>query len=748
MTEKLGFPGGIGIGETAIAPAKTAARRVSRGELAAASGRWRVAAAAAFEREMERGRGALWLPVAFALGILLYRALPREPALPALAAGLAAAIVAAWRARHAVGAFRLLLMLCLVAAGATAMKIRTDLVSTPMLAADWTGELTGWVERVEPTGPNSRRLTLRVRTMEEVSAEATPGRVRVTMRARMDHPRVGDGLGGLVSLQAARGPVVPGGYDFDRAAFHEGIGASGFSYGAMRPADLDPPPPGLRLAMPLEDLRRRIGLRIETALPGPTGEIANALVTGERGGIPAPLEDALRDSGLYHIISISGLHMALVAAVAFGAIRGTLALFPAIALRRPIKKWAAAGALVVTTLYLALSGAEVATQRSYVMLAIMLVAILLDRRAFSVRNVAVAAMIVLLVQPEALFTASFQMSFAATLALVAGFEAIADRNRERDRFTPPRGRLAGWIGRWLAFALVTSILAGLATAPFSAFHFQRTAPLSLLANLAADLPVAILVMPPALAAVALMPFGLEAPALWLMDLGLQAVLRIAEAVARWSGESGLVPMFSTTALLLIVAGLLWLSLWRESWRLAGFVPIVAGVILAAAAPRPALIVAPSGEAAAVRGPDGGFRTLAAGAASFETEIWLRSDADPRAVRDASLRDGVLCDPLGCMTFAADGSRVALVLDRRAFAEDCRRAAIVISALDAPRGCAAPLIIDRAVLRTGGAVALYSSPGVTRSSPGVTGTPAATANYRLVPALPFLRRPGMPPAASQ
>ncbi len=247
----------------------------------------------------------------------------------------------------------------------------------------------------------------------------------------------------------------------------------------------------------------------------------------------------MRASGLGHVLSISGLHMALVAGSVFWLIRALLALSPRLALTRPIKKWAAAGALAAATFYLTISGSNVATQRSYVMLAVILCAVMIDRRAITLRNVAIAALIVLILEPESLLTASFQMSFAATLALVAGYEALRDR---ADR-TLSLANLAdrGLAGRlWFSAhgLFLTSLIAALATTPFAIYHFQRAAPLALLANLAAMPVVGLLVMPAALFAVILMPLGLESLALVPMSWGIDWFVRVGEVVAEWSAGLG------------------------------------------------------------------------------------------------------------------------------------------------------------------------------------------------------------------
>ena len=707
--------------------------------------RFRSWLGATFEREVERGRATLWLPVLFGVGILVYFGLPREPSAVALVLVSAAAIAATIAGRRHAAMFRFWLAVAALLAGTTVMKLRTDMVAAPIVAGDYTGTLTGWVEEIEQMSANTRRIVVRVASLEDMAADETPYRVRITVRARFDDVRVGSGISGLVALQSPPAPVMPGGYDFGRELFYEGIGASGFSYGAPDIVDIGPVPFGIRLKIPIANLRAAVGDRIETALPGDTGEIANALITGDRQGIPDETTEALRQSGLGHMLAISGLHMALVAGAVFGFLRGLFALSPNLALKRPIKKWAAAGALAAAAFYLVLSGASIATQRSFIMMAVMLVAVLLDRRAFSVRNVAVAATIVLFLTPEAILTASFQMSFAATLALIAGFEVIAERRRQRLAIGPPAERtLARTIFYWIGGLLLTSILAGLATAPFAAFQFNRTAPLSLIANLLAVPALSLLVMPMALVAVVLMPFGLEGPPLGVADFGISYITRVADNVAAWTGSAGLVPTAPVASLLLVSLGLVWLCLWRQRWRLAGLPIIGLGLVVAAFGPHPDLLVTEEGETIAVRGADGRYHVAGASAA-FEIDTWLRADADPRAANDPSLEEGTFCDPYGCTALVGDsGLRAALSLSLSGLAEDCRLAAIVVTAEDAPADCAAAVIIDRQALAQGGAHAVY----VDYQRGRRTGLPHRHHAAGRAPALDAAARAAMSPSRSR
>jgi competence protein ComEC len=665
-----------------------------------------------FEREMEAGRGFLWLPVLFGAGILVYFALPAEPSLFALGAAAAFAWIAARRLRQRIAAFRLAVALAMLVTGAATIKLRTEMVSAPVLDRERTAEITGWVAAREAVARGGARLRLQVHSIEDLPAPSTPSAVRITVRSRSEAAAVGDALTVLARLRPPSGPVMPGGYDFARADFYDGIGAVGFAYGAARPAEIGPPPAAVALAKPVADLRETIRWRVLAALPGDRGNIAAALIMGDQRGISEAIHEAMRASGLGHILSISGLHMVLVAGSAFWLIRALLALSPSLALRRPIKKWAAAGGLVVAVVYLFISGAAVATQRAFVMMAVMLLAVLADRRAISLRNVAIAALIVLIIEPESLLTASFQMSFAATVALVAGYEAIRDRLGGSSRLAAPQ---APWPAAqlWLSARglVITSVLAALATTPFAIYHFQRAAPLALLANLAAMPVVGLIVMPAALFSVIAMPFGLEAVPLTVMGWGIEWVVEVAAVIAAWSEGWGLLRAPPASALLLAVAGFLWLALWRERWRLAGFILMLAALPLALLDPRPDILVDASGRTVAVRDAAGRYAVIGTREARFAVAYWLRADGDARTVDD-DLSAETACDALGCTATLADGSKVAVALSQAAFADDCRLARVVVSGRRAPAYCGgSALVIDRSVLDAGGAHALYLDAGV-------------------------------------
>jgi competence protein ComEC len=440
----------------------------------------RLFAAIARQLEAEQERWFLWLPVLFGAGIALYFALPAEPlTLVALMPAVAALALHLAGPRGGVAG---LVTAALLAAtlGVAAAKLRTEAVRAPVLQSQLQGqpqghgralEVHGRLELIEPRAGKGQRLTIRVTALEKHEAHAWPARVRVVTRAENAALKPGDAVRLRATLNPPPGPSLPGDYDFARAAWFKGLGAVGYADAA---AEIDADAPGPTLAQhasaAIARVRQAIGQRILAALPGETGAIANALITGERGGISEETNQAFRDSGLFHILSISGLHMVIMAGAVFLCIRVVLAAIPAIALCYPIKKWAAAGAMLGAFGYLLISGAEFATVRSYIMISIMFLAVLLDRPAMALRNVALAALAILVLWPESLLDAGFQMSFAAVVALVSAYEALRLRAAERDG-TARRG----WFAATLVFLggiLTTTLIASLAVAPFGIYHFR------------------------------------------------------------------------------------------------------------------------------------------------------------------------------------------------------------------------------------------------------------------------------------
>ncbi|WP_316170130.1 MULTISPECIES: ComEC/Rec2 family competence protein [unclassified Bradyrhizobium] len=652
----------------------------------------------------EAGAGRLlpWVPVAFGAGIALYFAADHEPVLW-IAATTAAllGIVAIMMRRHRL--FPVAVMIAAAACGFAAATVKTARVAHPVLARPlYSVALSGFVE-ARDIRERSDRIVLRVTSMESPRNAVTIARVRLAVR-KGAAPEVGSFVQLKARLLPPMAPVRPGSYDFARDMFFQGIGASGFVMGAITTAT--PPQAagfGLGYAAAMQGLRDAIDARIRGRLSGDERAIATALLTGRRDAITPDVNDAMFVSGLGHVLSISGYHMAVVAGVVFFAVRALLALIPGLTISHPIKKWAAAAALVAAAFYLLLSGAEVATQRSFFMTAVVLIAVMVDRRAVTFRTLAVAAMIVLVAAPEALVHPSFQMSFAATLGLVA----LVQFGLPRLFATPDSSttqRIALWGGRELAMLLLASLIAGLATTPYAAFHFHRVTPYGVLANLAAMPVVSALVMPAGLMGLVAAPFGLDGPWWTLMGLGIDWMIAVTRWVAALPGAVGRIPAFGIGPLILASLGVILIGLLRTPLRWSGAVGLVVATAWAAATPLPDALIAGDGRAVAVRGRDGRLHAMRIGKDVFATKEWLAADADARLPADSSLTDGVSCDEAGCVVAMADGRFAALTLRAEALADDCARAALIVTARAAPSSCAAA-VIDRERLRQQGALML-------------------------------------------
>lgn len=673
--------------------------------------RWFAACAAA-----ERDRWALWIPVGFGSGIAAYFALPVEPAYRYLAGGaLAAAIGIAVASRLKAARLALLLVGPAVLLGGAGYAAWTaERLAAPVLERSvYAAGLSGRVVAVEafPDGPRVRLQNLSAFRPWRVW-DAAPHAVRVKLRAG-PVPDIGIRIRMDARLSPPPRPSFPGAYDFARAAWFERLGGVGFAMSDWQSVPTVQAPAGrLQAEMAVAELRRAVSARIRAALPDTGGGVAAALLAGDRSGVPEAVWEDLRESGLAHLLAISGLHIGMVAAIVFVTVRGLLALSERLARDRPIKKWAAAAALAACFFYMLLAGATVPTQRAFLMTGLVLLAVLTDRQAISMRLVGVAAVVVLLVDPAGLVGPSFQLSFAAVIALVAVYERYR-LDRRGDGEGMGRGRF-GRLGLYLAAVALTTVVAGLATGPFAVHHFGRVAQYSVLANLAAVPIVTFFVMPAGLLSLLAMPVGLESWPLMAAGWGIAAVLWIAAAVADLPGAVLPVPAMPGWGFAAVVLGGLWLALWRGLWRYLGLPALLAGLLSPFWQPLPAAILHGDGDQAAIIW-DGGLWVESLRRDRFALGVWSEKTALP--VRgnwdDLTAAPGgpFVCDPLGCLLTLPDVRggvrRLAIVHDPRAVREDCSLAdAARLPVQPHPALCAALPAFGPADLHVGGVHALY------------------------------------------
>jgi competence protein ComEC len=644
----------------------------------------------------QRGHLFPWVPVCLAIGIGTFFALRVEPSVSFLAGAAAVALAALGLQRFGPQAVRPgVVALALVALGFALAGARAHSVAGPVLDFRYYGAIEGRIVGIDRSASDAVRLTLDRVVLERMNPADTPGRVRVSLHGRQGFvdPRPGATVILTGHLSPPGGAVEPGGFDFRRHAWFLRLGAVGYTR-----------TPVLELAAPSGGLhvftaRMWLADRVRAALPGETGAFAAAVTTGDRSAMGQDTLQDLRDTNLAHLLAISGLHMGLLAGFVFGAARVLLVALPFTRHGTAGKKIAALCALAAATGYLALSGGNVATERAYVMAAVALVAILFDRRALSLRSVALAALIVLALRPEALTGPGFQMSFAATTALVATFEQVSRLQRAHP------------LPRWTAPVLslvVSSAVAGLATAPVGMAHFNTVAHYGLLANLVCVPVMGVIVVPMAVVAALLMPFGADWIAFMAMGLGLDWILFVARTVADWPGATGPVVAPGPWVLPLVALGGLVLCLWRGPSRLAGLAPVAVAALLWANADRPDVLIADDGALVGVLGPEGRALSREAGA-GFVAGVWLENDGDTAGQEAAARRwpdqprGRVLRHDLGGTELVhLQGSRAAEAFGR------CRRGQIVVQ--DAGEPVVGPCTrLDAAVFARSGAVAIWREP---------------------------------------
>jgi competence protein ComEC len=654
-------------------------------------------------------RWRLWAPVALGGGCAVYFALKAEPpAWPLLA--FAALSAAAWlgakrRRLDRIWTLPLMLLACF-ALGLAVAKLRTDAVTAPIAPAmSEPTVVEGWVVDVDSPGAAGPRVVIAPVRIRGVSPEDTPVRLRATVRGAAPEP--GQAVRLFAILNPPPAPASPGAYDFGRTAFFQGMGGVAFGLGEVRPAWLAPPPWRLRAEMAVNGLRFDLARRIVARQGERAGGVAAAMTTGHEAWLDPDDVQVMRDSGLAHILSISGLHMAVVGGFAFFLMRLLVAAWPWLALRVPGKKVAAGAGLLAVWTYLVISGAPPPAERAAITATIAFVAILLDRQAITMHALAVAAFVVLLLQPEAIVTPGFQMSFAATAALVALVEAWPARPREISAPWPilmvQRG--AAWIGG----AILASLVAGAATGPFAMQHFNRTAMYGLAANLAAA-PVSDFVIMPALAIGALLePLGLGWPFLWAAARGIELMLAVGAWTAGLPGAVRTVASAPDYVLPIAFLGVLFSCLWRGPLRWLGL-PFAAAVLLWPRAPTPDLWIGDGGTNAAW--VEAGQAVVARpGVRQFAVDVWSRRRGLAPVERPA---EGWACSRFACAPATPAAGPLALWWGRRPPSTAqldalCAAAPVVsirppVHAL--PPSCEGRLVLDGVDYARGGAVELW------------------------------------------
>lgn len=619
-------------------------------------------------------RFALWSPVILGGGAYWYFSLPAEP--NAIGAPLVAALAAMgaffshrWRPALIAGAIFL--------GGFALADSRTARVDAPRIERGMRPQsIIGRLVSVDEGG-KGRRLVIAVISMEKITDDdRLPARVRVTWRGKEFSVLPGDVIRVRAALSPPPAPVVPGGYDFGRQLFFDRIGAVGYAVAPPIKMNIPSDHRNRRLWAAVEKVRLRLFRRIIDAAPGEGGAVVAAMITGKRGAIDDFSRARLRDSGLAHLLAISGLHMGLATGIVFFAFRALFATVEKFALYYPIKKWAAAAALCAGFAYLFVSGGGWSARRAFIMTAIIFAAILLDRKAFSLRNVGVAATFILVMWPEAVLHPGFQMSFAAVAALIGAYEWASRRENTNLDYSVP-----GKIKRYIIGIGVTDIIAATATAPYSLYHFNRAAIYSLPANLIAMPLMAFWIMPIAVLGMFLMPIGIDGFAWRIAAAGVELILSSAGWVAAQKGAIATFAQWPPYVLGALTIGGLWFVVMTAPWRWMGIAAIPIALGMGLGTPRPEIFVDRTGGNVAIYFSEPDLETFAAlhpRRDKFAANAWKDSIGLKREdYTTRSLRDYGSCDNRGC-TFEMNKAMVAVSLYALSLQDDCTRADLIIA----------------------------------------------------------------------
>ncbi|MDB5483377.1 MAG: competence protein ComEC [Caulobacteraceae bacterium] len=678
----------------------------------------------------QRERAVLWAPVAFGLGAAAFLGLKAEPSVWG-GAGLAAAglvgFAASWIFSRHVGVIACAGLAALAAAGFLVAKLHSDGVAAPIAPArGGVVTLEGWVVDIDTPSEKGERVLIAPVAISGLAPEATPTRVRIVLPGSggpESAPPPGTPIRLTTLLDPPPGPAAPGAYDFARDAWFEGIGGVGLAMRAPVMTALPTPPWPVRLEMAVNALRWRVAGRLAhdiTAVLGPddggAAGLAAAVTTSHQDWLAADHRDELRGSGLAHMLAIAGLHTAAVSGFAFFAFRFAVAIWPWLALRVPGKKVAAVAALAVVAGYLVLSGAHPPARRAAITASVAFLAILVDRRAVSLHSLAVAALIILFLEPEVVVQPGFEMSFCATASLVALAE-VWRRRADAGAGLPWPLAMARKLRGWLVAMAVVSFVAGAATGPFAIQHFNRVANYGVLANLSADFVASALLMPSLALALFAQAVGLSAslaaPVLWLAGESARAVIFLGRLFAGAPGAAMTLSSAPEIALAISYLGIVFACLWRGRLRWIGL-PMSAAVALWPRPTPPVAWIAADGDDAAVV-VAGREIPMKPGARGYATQLWAQrrgftlvadAAAAGRAVYDCDRRG---CLPLGAVRPAMSASWMRKAPRGDRFADLCAGADIVIlRSAFAPAGpCGHALVLTRADFERGGAAEVFA-----------------------------------------
>lgn len=657
------------------------------------------------ERLSRFGKGIPWALISFAIGIFIYFSLPLEGSGKVTALLLLFIVTIFILTKENPVARNIFTILILMCIGYGVALIRTHSIAAPLLPAKSANyDVKISIDQITPITGNRIRYVGEVEYISGLLPSKTPKRIRINTVDQGVRFKYGDTVCARAILKAPGGPVRPDGYDFGRVLWFQQIGGTGYTVSRPRICDTYQlaENKNSHIASYIALTREAISNRINQYLFEPERAIAHALIIGNRGKITRDDFLALRKAGLGHLLAISGLHMAMFAGTLFFLARAFLALFPALALNQPIKKWAAIAAFIGGTAYFLISGQSIPTQRAYIMITIILLAILVNRPAITMRNVTLAATLILIIRPESLLSPGFQMSFAAVTALIAAYQFnLKMKPLEKWKANIWAKPFYYIVGIWLS-----SIIAGLATAPFALYHFHEISYMGPVGNMLAIPIFSFLIMPLAVISLTVMPFGLEWIFMKLMGYSIELLLASAHWTASFDPAMWRIGEITPTSLFFfLIAGIILCFKERPSLLLS---MIIISIAVWQMRPmiKPDIYINKSGELFAVRGGDSLLHSPTGRKANFALSNWLKADGDKRTAQDSRKTGVVLCDDVGCSAKTKD-IKITRLDNIAGLNKECQSADILITHRPIKQACKNPkIILNKHDFNLYGAYAIY------------------------------------------
>ncbi len=620
----------------------------------------------------ERLRWFLWVPVALGIGIWLHTNIQQQWAIYFVAFFMVVVLCGLYVAWHKFWLRQLLNILLFIMFGYLAMswqsyRLQNVLLEESLPISNISGELVEIIDTEK-----AMKLIIANPEIENRNIDAIPNKIRISLKKPDYRLKIGQKIslrGGIFPLPD---PALPGGFDFGRHFYFQGIGAVGFG---LQPINIVEETAISGVEQWLAAKRRELATHIRSKIDNNyAAAVAAALVTGERSAIAQEVKDAMMAAGLAHMLAISGLHLGLVAGILFILTRRFLVLIPNLALHYDVKKWAAVISLIGSFCYLALAGFPVSAQRAYVMVALVLGAVIADRRVMPMRSLALAASIILIISPSAMFSPSFQLSFAATIAILTLVE-----NFWPGKDTKPLHKNSLLYKPILYFTAVilTSLAASIATSPYVIYHFNQFTAWDIVGNLAASALLSMWVMPSAVIAVLLMPIGLDAPFFALMGQGVEFILAAAFWVSSLPYALNYVPAMPGWAIALVTFGGCWFCFWQTKWRWLGAIPILSGMLSLIWVEQPDIIVAKHAKQIAVKMPDNsGYVMVRGSKRNFNARLWQKALGIDNW-QNVSALPNYHCDLLGCI-IERYGYKISITNSPLSLDDDCVMADVIIS----------------------------------------------------------------------